>query len=203
MKFPDADEELLEAEIAQLRGEAVPSELAALVASHELHVEYLEFLRPACSGGSEALRISSGAGLREWRRLPVGAGIVPALGADVVTMGVNPDGRNINAGCGSLHLGGLQKRVLAEGAALGVAFDGDADRALFVCGSGRIVNGDGVLLAVARHLKARGELKNQRVVATSMSNLGLERALDREGISLARAAVGRPVRTRRDAEIRE
>jgi phosphoglucosamine mutase len=105
-------------------------------------------------------------------------------------MGTNPDGRNINAGCGSLHLEGLQKRTVAEGAALGVAFDGDADRALFVCGSGRIVNGDGVLLAVARYLKSQNLLKSARVVATSMSNLGLERVLAREGISLARAAVG-------------
>jgi phosphoglucosamine mutase len=107
-----------------------------------------------------------------------------------MTMGTSPDGRNINAGCGSLHLDGLQKRVKEDRVALGVAFDGDADRALFVCETGRIVNGDGVLLAVARFLKAQGELKGTRVVATSMSNLGLERVLSREGISLARANVG-------------
>jgi phosphoglucosamine mutase len=89
-----------------------------------------------------------------------------------------------------LHLEGLQQRVKEEGVALGVAFDGDADRALFVCSTGRIVNGDGVLLAVARFLKAKGELNGDRVVATSMSNLGLERVLAREGISLARANVG-------------
>jgi phosphoglucosamine mutase len=120
----------------------------------------------------------------------LGPELFRALKADVVATGVNPDGRNINAGCGSLHLEGLQKRVLAEGARLGVAFDGDADRALFVSESGHVVNGDGVLLAVARYLKAHQLLKNQRVVATSMSNLGLERALAHEGISLARAAVG-------------
>jgi phosphoglucosamine mutase len=87
-------------------------------------------------------------------------------------------------------LEGLQKRVKEEGVDLGVAFDGDADRALFVCSTGRIVNGDGVLLAVARYLKAKGELKGERVVATSMSNLGLERVLAREGIAMARANVG-------------
>jgi phosphoglucosamine mutase len=80
--------------------------------------------------------------------------------------------------------------VLAERATLGVAFDGDADRALFVCASGKIINGDGVLLAAARFLKSQGKLKGNRVVATSMSNLGLERVLAREGIDLARAAVG-------------
>jgi phosphoglucosamine mutase len=120
----------------------------------------------------------------------LGPELFRSLGADVVAMNVLPDGRNINAGCGSLHLEGLQQRVVAEKAALGVAFDGDADRALFVTAAGRVVNGDGVLLAVARHLQGTQQLKKQRVVATSMSNLGLERVLDREGISLARAAVG-------------
>jgi phosphoglucosamine mutase len=105
-------------------------------------------------------------------------------------MSVSPDGRNINAGCGSLHLEGLQKRVVAEKARLGVAFDGDADRALFVCESGKIVNGDGVLLAAARFLKSQNKLKGDRVVATSMSNLGLERVLAGENIALVRAAVG-------------
>src|SRR2546429_6779976 len=90
----------------------------------------------------------------------------------------------------SLHLEGLEKRVVAEKARLGVAFDGDADRALFVCESGKVINGDGVLLAAARFLKSQGTLNGNRVVATSMSNLGLERALSRDGISLARAAVG-------------
>src|SRR2546429_2515404 len=90
----------------------------------------------------------------------------------------------------SLHLEGLEKRVVAEKARLGVAFDGDADRALFVCESGRVVNGDGVLLAAARFLKSQNKLKGDRVVATSMSNLGLERVLAREQIALARAAVG-------------
>jgi phosphoglucosamine mutase len=105
-------------------------------------------------------------------------------------MGTSPDGRNINAGCGSLHLDGLQRLIGQERAELGVAFDGDADRALFVCETGKIVNGDGVLLAVARFLKAQGKLKGGRVVATSMSNLGLERVLARDGIELARANVG-------------
>src|SRR5262249_22980646 len=120
----------------------------------------------------------------------LGPELFRSLGADVIAMADKPDGRNINAGCGSLYLEGLQKRVVAEGAALGVAFDGDADRALFVCESGKVINGDGVLLATARFLRSQGRLKGSRVVATSMSNLGLERALAREGIELARAAVG-------------
>jgi phosphoglucosamine mutase len=192
MKFPDAEEEKIEAEILPLRHKQPPvvSSRPALVADHALHVEYLDFLRS---------KILPGAALRGFRVVldcangaayQLGPELFRSFGADVVTMGTHPDGRNINAGCGSLHLEGLQKRVVAEGAALGVAFDGDADRALFVCGSGRIVNGDGVLLAVARYLKSQNLLKSARVVATSMSNLGLERVLAREGISLARAAVG-------------
>lgn len=190
MKFPDAVEETLEAEILRLRPEQVSDGRRTLVANHARHVEYLDFLR------SRMIDNANLAGLRvvldcaNGAAYQLGPELFRALNADVVATGVHPDGRNINAGCGSLHLEGLQQHVLAEGARLGVAFDGDADRALFVSESGHVVNGDGVLLAVARYLKAHKLLKNQRVVATSMSNLGLERALAQEGISLARAAVG-------------
>jgi|HubBroStandDraft_6_1064221.scaffolds.fasta_scaffold00237_30 phosphoglucosamine mutase len=190
MKFPDAEEEQIEAEILRLRKEPVPAARPALVADHSLHVEYLDFLRSRVIEGANlsgfriVLDCANGAAYQ------LGPELFRKLGADVIAMGVAPDGRNINAGCGSLHLEGLQKRVQTERATLGVAFDGDADRALFVCGSGQIVNGDGVLLAEARHLKSKKALKHNRVVATSMSNLGLERALARDGITLARAAVG-------------
>lgn len=190
MKFPDAEEEKIEAEILGLRDQPVPPERPALVANHALHVEYLEFLKnhvlpgARLSGYRVVLDCANGAAYQ------LGPELFRSLGADVVAIAVTPDGRNINAGCGALHLESLQQRVVKEQAQLGVAFDGDADRAMFVCGTGRVVNGDGVMLAVARHLKSKNALKQDRVVATSMSNLGLERALAREGISLARAAVG-------------
>jgi phosphoglucosamine mutase len=190
MKFPDAEEEAIEAEIAKWRKEKTPSERWALTANHELHLEYLEFLRSHVLPGAQldgfriVLDCANGAAYQ------LGPELFRSLGADVIPIGIQPNGRNINAGCGSLHLEGLQSRVVKEKAKLGVAFDGDADRALFVASNGHVVNGDGVLLAAARHLKSQNALKNQRVVATSMSNLGLERALAREGISLARAAVG-------------
>ncbi len=190
MKFPDVEEEKIEAEIFRLRTQPVPVERQALVANHALHMEYLEFLKSHVLDGAKlsgyrmVLDCANGAAYQ------LGPELFRSLGADVVAMGVTPDGRNINAGCGSLHLEGLQARVKQEEAQLGVAFDGDADRALFVSGSGKIVNGDGVLLAVARYLKSQNALKQQRVVATSMSNLGLERALAKDGMSLARAAVG-------------
>jgi phosphoglucosamine mutase len=190
MKFPDAVEEALEEDIVKHRNEPAPANPPALSADDTLDAEYLAFLRSRVIPGARipGLRVvldcANGAAYK------LGPELFRSLGADVVAMGVAPDGRNINANCGSLYLDGVQSRVKEEGATLGVAFDGDADRALFVCGSGRLVNGDGVLLAVARFLKSQNQLKGDRVVATSMSNLGLERILSREGITLARAAVG-------------
>lgn len=190
MKFPDAEEEEVEAAIARVKHERVPAARPALTSKHELHVEYLNFLRQNVLPGAQlsgfrlVLDCANGAAYQ------LGPELFRSLGAEVVAMAEHPDGRNINAGCGSLHLEGLQERVVKEQAELGVAFDGDADRALFVSSNGNVVNGDGVLLAAARYLKSQNALKKERVVATSMSNLGLERALAREGISLARAAVG-------------
>jgi phosphoglucosamine mutase len=190
MKFPDSVEEMLEEDIFKHRSEAAPQNPPKLIADESLDAEYLAFLRGQVLPGARlsSLRIlldcANGAAYK------LGPELFRSLGADVIAMADAPDGRNINAGCGSLHLEGLQKRAVAERVSLGVAFDGDADRALFVCESGRVINGDGVLLATARFLKSQGKLKGHRVVATSMSNLGLERALAREGISLARAAVG-------------
>ncbi len=105
---------------------------------------------------------------------------------------ITPDGKNINHGCGALHPETLGKTVAASGGKfdLGVTFDGDADRALFCDGDGRVVNGDGVLLLVARDLQARGKLAGSTVVATTMSNMGVEIALKKAGIRMLRANVG-------------
>ena len=112
------------------------------------------------------------------------------LGVKVDWIGASPNGRNINLDCGSLHLDNLRKRVLESGADLGVAFDGDADRALFVAGSGQIVDGDAVLYLAGTHLKKAGELPADMVVATVMSNLGLQKALESKGITMLRTPVG-------------
>ena len=112
------------------------------------------------------------------------------FGAQVFAINNQPDGRNINENCGSLHLENLQEKVLDKNADFGVAFDGDADRALFVDENGRLVDGDATLWAMARHLKAHGALANDTVVATVMSNLGLEHALNGENIKLLRTDVG-------------
>ncbi|MEZ5428599.1 MAG: phosphoglucosamine mutase [Pyrinomonadaceae bacterium] len=110
--------------------------------------------------------------------------------AETVVINNRPDGRNINHNCGSLHLESLQQKVLEEKADFGVAFDGDADRSLFVDERGRIVDGDAVLWVMARHLKALGQLKNNTIIATVMSNLGLEVALKSADVTLLRTQVG-------------
>lgn len=116
--------------------------------------------------------------------------LLEKFGAEVIAVFNSPDGENINADCGSLHLDNLQKRVLEEKADFGVAFDGDADRALFVDEKGNLVDGDAVLWIMANHLQAAGKLPNQTVVSTVMSNIGLEIALNSKNIKLLRTDVG-------------
>ena len=112
------------------------------------------------------------------------------LGSKVEWIGASPDGRNINLNCGSLHLEGLQERVVAGGADIGIALDGDADRALFVSSSGKIVDGDAVLFLAGSSLKRAGHLKGDVVIATVMSNLGLQKAFEAYGIQMVRTPVG-------------
>ncbi|HKS43036.1 MAG TPA: phosphoglucosamine mutase [Blastocatellia bacterium] len=112
------------------------------------------------------------------------------LGARIDVIANTPDGRNINEGCGSLHLEGLQHLVAKNKLDLGIGFDGDADRALFVDGNGDLVDGDISLLLLAEYLKSRGQLAGNKVVATVMSNIGLELALGERSIEMVRAQVG-------------
>ncbi len=120
--------------------------------------------------------------------------LAPALfrgfGASVFAFNDKPNGRNINEDCGSLHLEHLQAKVLETKADFGVAFDGDADRALFVDEKGKIVDGDATLWIMAKYFQDHGGLKNNKVVATVMSNIGLEIALNERNIELVRADVG-------------
>jgi phosphoglucosamine mutase len=112
------------------------------------------------------------------------------LGADVIPLGVRPDGLNINEGCGSTHPELLRETVIASGADIGLALDGDADRLIVVDEKGRVVDGDQLMALVATGYARRGELKGGAVVATIMSNLGLEQRLARDKIGLKRTAVG-------------
>jgi len=112
------------------------------------------------------------------------------FGAEVVVFGNEPNGKNINLACGSTHLDKLSRAVGETGCDLGIAFDGDADRALAIDRSGRVVDGDHVLFVTGRHLHRQGRLRGNAVVATIMSNLWLEQRLEQEGITLHRSKVG-------------
>ena len=112
------------------------------------------------------------------------------FGAEVVALNCEPNGKNINDNCGSLFVRNLQKKVSEENADFGVAFDGDADRSLFSDENGNLVDGDSTLWIMAQHLTAHNKLKNQKIVATVMSNIGLEKALETKNIELLRTDVG-------------
>lgn len=182
-KMPDAEELKLEDGIfAWLESGARPEPLP-LTVDEGLDREYLDHLAATSvvplSGLRLALDCANGSACA------LAPELFERLGADVVAkIGVDPNGRNINLNCGSTHLQALQAAVVESGADVGVAFDGDADRALFVSKSGKLIDGDAVMLITATSLRVPA------VVATVMSNMGLEVALRERGIELIRTAVG-------------
>jgi phosphoglucosamine mutase len=190
MKFPDAVEAGLEKFIAANDGATPIATKMRLEGDEKLHDDYLGALRGAALPGAKfagmkiVLDCANGAASKLAPRL------FRRMGAEVVAMNDAPDGRNINVGGGSLHPEAMQRRVVETGATMGVAFDGDADRAIFASASGKLVDGDGVLLVAGRYLKAHGQLKGDAIIGTTMANLGLERALEAEGLKLTRTAVG-------------
>lgn len=188
-KIDEQVERAIELDI--LAGLAVETESDGVNAGREdeLREAYIEHLKRDANGFSaRGMRIvvdcANGAAAG------IAPGLFAALGADVIAINDSPDGRNINKNCGSLYLEHLQARVLEESADLGVALDGDADRALFVDETGEIVDGDATLWIMAGYLSDHGKLANSTVVATVMSNIGLELALRSRGIELVRTNVG-------------
>lgn len=126
----------------------------------------------------------------QWRGLQGLAAILRELNAEVVPLNVQPDGTNINKGCGSLHPEELRRAVVAHQAHLGFAHDGDADRVLCVDEQGEVVDGDHILALCALDLKREGRLSEDTIVATVMSNIGLDLAMREAGITVVRTAVG-------------
>jgi phosphoglucosamine mutase len=191
-KLRDEQEEQLESEIFTLLGDANSSPPVELKVDAGLDRTYVDHLASTLPGGLKGLHIVSDCANGSASALA--PELFRRLGARVDAVHCSPDGRNINLNCGSLHLEALREAVLARSADVGVAFDGDADRALFVSASGKIVDGDAVLLLAARFLKQHGKLSHGGappvVVATVMSNLGLERALASHGIQMIRTPVG-------------
>jgi len=158
--------------------------------AHDYAESYIEHILPVLpdparlAGLRIALDCANGATYR------VAPEVFRRLGLDVTPVQASPDGQNINRGCGSTAPAHLVNIVREGGFDLGVSFDGDGDRAILVDHRGVIVNGDGLLLACARHMKAAGRLPGNAVVATVMSNLGLELSLRKAGIDLVRCPVG-------------
>lgn len=196
-KFGEADERDVEAIVGDATW-TMP-DVQALVESSHLVDEYLTHTRqlvvladdpgdPGILDGLRGARIAVDMG--NGATTATAPALLRGLGFDLVEIGNAPDGRNINEGCGSTHPAVLARAVTEHGCRLGVAFDGDGDRAIFVDHTGRIVDGDAVLLICGTRLKDRGQLPGDTVVATVMSNLGLELALKARGIRLVRTSVG-------------
>jgi len=186
-KFSTELEDKTEAIIAELAGQ--PIREPPDVAQRELDRAYLEHLRrsyggPSLEGMHLVVDCANGATSFLARR------VFEDLGARVTAINDQPDGRNINRDCGATHPECVGARVKAAGADLGLAFDGDGDRCILADATGRVVDGDHVLFLAARRLQEQGALKGGAVVATIMSNVGLEIALGKVGIPLVRTAVG-------------
>jgi phosphoglucosamine mutase len=196
-KLPDEVEHEIETQIFQLLAAKAASsaETAAifrsLPGSTELHRDYVRWLAGQVAG-TDLKDVRVLVDCANGAAAAVAPDVFRACGIQATFLHRTPDGRNINHDCGALHPQTVAAAVAAERGSydLGITFDGDADRALFSDGTGRVVNGDAVLLLVGRDMQARGALAGSLVVATTMSNMGLEIALRRSGIRMLRAPVG-------------
>jgi phosphoglucosamine mutase len=188
-KFTETLEQHVESIIAD-KSWTVPDEEAPAVEEVDLRSEYLDHLREILPAAHRARGKQIAIDCANGATATVAPHLFRDLGFDVSCIGVSPDGRNINLGCGSTAPDPLSRLVVEGGFAMGVAFDGDGDRAIFVDASGRIVDGDAVMLMCAKQMKAEGRLKGNAIVATVMSNIGLELALREANIGIVRCAVG-------------
>jgi phosphoglucosamine mutase len=191
-KLPDSVEFAMEEEIlrhANLATAPDPATLPPLADNEALQQDYIGFLLKCVPGLSlNGLKIV--ADCANGAAAAVAPELFHHLGGEVTLLNISPDGRNINAGCGALHPGWVAAEVQKRGAHVGVTFDGDADRCMLAGPRGNVINGDAILLLAARDLKQRGMLTGDVVVATTMSNMGLEAALKHSGIGMLRAPVG-------------
>jgi phosphoglucosamine mutase len=197
-KLDDETERLIESDVfSQLApaasspwNQSSRSRNTSTAEANALRARYVDFLSNEISRGMSLDGIRLVLDCANGAASDIAPELFRRLGVTVTTINNAPDGRNINLGCGSLHAEALQDEVIRQNADLGVAFDGDADRAMFVDAKGRLVNGDASLWVLARYLSARHELNQDIVVATVMSNIGLELAFKSQGIRLIRTDVG-------------
>lgn len=194
-KLDEATERRIEADIASINShpESIYQDLT--ISSHQEEVtvlrdRYLQYLQNEIGHGLSLNGIRMVVDCANGAASAIAPQLFERLGASVTVMNAEPDGRNINLNSGSLHTDKLQNEVLQQESELGVAVDGDADRSLFVDATGQLVNGDAALWVLANYMQTRKQLANNMVVATVMSNIGLELALKSKGIVLVRTDVG-------------
>ena len=190
-KLPDATELAIEQDIARVlaTNPTVPGHAPLPEPNESFRLDYIRFLLdavPNISLDNRTVVIDCANGAAS----AVAPQLFASLHGTVEVTHASPDGRNINANCGALHPEIVAAQVKVHNASMGFTFDGDADRAMFADEHGNVLNGDAVLLLCARDLQARGELAHNLVVATTMSNMGLEAAFARSGIRMLRAPVG-------------
>jgi phosphoglucosamine mutase len=195
-KLPDTEELAMEEEILHHASHAkvpAPQSLSPVEDNPELHADYLQFLLdsvPDLKLSKMKLIVDCANGAAVAIAPELFRQLNPDQAAEVMLLNTSPDGHNINLNCGALHPEVVAKDVKLREASMGITFDGDADRCMLAGANGNVINGDAILLMVARDLKERGMLTGNLVVATTMSNMGLEAALKRSGIRMLRAPVG-------------
>ncbi|WP_288416038.1 phosphoglucosamine mutase [uncultured Novosphingobium sp.] len=189
-KLSDADELAIEAMLSQDLGLAASDEIGRARRIEDARGRYIHAVKGSLAkeirldGLKIAVDCANGAAYQ------VAPSAFWELGAEVVTLGVSPNGKNINLNCGSTHVGALQETVVSSGADIGIALDGDADRLIVVDEKGKVVDGDQIMALIGSEWARQGRLAGGGVVATVMSNLGLERFLKGQGLDLMRTAVG-------------
>ena len=188
-KLTERAERQIEAMIAD-RSWSVDGREEGSVDRADLSGAYLDHLRAVLPEAAPLKGLRMGVDCANGATTTLAPSLFESLGMEVIAIGNQPDGRNINLDCGSTHPYRLARLVVERGCQMGVAFDGDGDRAIFVDHNGHVVNGDAVLLMCARQLQLEGRLNGNAIVATVMSNIGLEIALRPLGIGLIRCDVG-------------
>jgi len=189
-KLPEALELEIERALAGMKRPETSGSIPELEPSSGLAEDYLQFIASLAPSGNHISRFRLVADCANGAACAVASKFFKRLGIKARIIHAKPTGRNINRDCGALHPGSMAAATQRATADLGIAFDGDADRAIFASPAGRVLDGDHVLFAAAPFFKERGRLKGKAVVGTLMTNLGLEAALKLHGIGLKRTAVG-------------
>src|SRR5262249_46127288 len=194
-KLADEVEGRIETDIAEWGGEhhldrRTRGEADAAGVNEAYHQAYEDYLAAEVGKGLQLEGLRLAVDCANGAAYKIAPSVFERLGARVTLLGAEPDGRNINEGCGSLHPEPLQETLKIKELELGIAFDGDADRVLFVDRNGGMVDGDHMMLILADYLRSQGKLNGDVVVTTVMSNIGLEIELNKRGIRMVRTSVG-------------